>query len=169
MNDTLSLRPASAADWPAMWVIFRAVIADGDSYVFAPDTSEHDARDYWFGPGIASWVALDGERVVGMYKLVANQRDLGNHVANASFMVAPSAHGRGIGEAMGRHCLSEARRAGFAAMQFNFVVASNRGAVALWQKLGFRIVGTLPGVFRHARLGPTDALIMYRSLTEPDD
>ncbi|MCW3479803.1 GNAT family N-acetyltransferase [Neisseriaceae bacterium JH1-16] len=166
MSDTLTLRPASAADWPAMWAIFHAVVAGGDSYVFAPDTSESDARDYWFGPGIASWVVCDGARVVGQYKLVANQRDLGNHVANASFMVAPDSHGRGIGEAMGRHCLREAKCAGYTAMQFNFVVASNHGAVALWQKLGFTIVGTLPRAYRHATLGLVDAYVMYRFLDD---
>jgi RimJ/RimL family protein N-acetyltransferase len=37
-------------------------------------------------------------------------------------------------------------------MQFNFVVSTNTAAVALWQKLGFAIVGTLPKAFRHQRL-----------------
>ncbi|MDN0074605.1 GNAT family N-acetyltransferase [Crenobacter sp. SG2303] len=169
MSDALTLRPANTADWPAMWTIFHAVIAGGDSYVFAPSTSENDASAYWFGPGIVSWVALEGERVVGMYKLVANQRDLGNHVANASFMVDPTVHGRGVGVTLGKHCLVEAKRAGFAAMQFNFVVASNHGAVKLWQKLGFTIVGTLPRAFRHATLGLVDAYVMYRFLDDIAD
>jgi L-amino acid N-acyltransferase YncA len=169
MHDALTLRPATAADWPAMWGIFRAVIAGGDSYVLDPATGEDDARAYWFGPSIASWVALDGARVVGMYKLVANQRDLGDHVANASFMVDPNTHGHGIGLTLGRHCLVEAKRAGFKAMQFNFVVASNHGAVKLWQKLGFSIVGTLPRAFRHATLGEVDAYVMYRFLADIAD
>ena len=49
-------------------------------------------------------------------------------------------------------------------MQFNFVVASNERAVRLWQSLGFAFVGRLPGAFRHPRLGPTDALMMFREL-----
>ena len=99
-----------------------------------------------------------------MYKIVANQRDLGSHVANASFMVDPGCGGRGIGRAMGVHALEVARAMGFAAMQFNFVVSTNEAAVALWKSLGFRIVGTLPRVFRHRDLGLVDAYVMYREL-----
>jgi len=62
-------------------------------------------------------------------------------------MVAPEARGHGIGRAMGEHCLSEARRLSFRAMQFNFVVSTNESAIRLWKQLGFRIVGTLPGAF----------------------
>ena len=115
-----------------------------------------------------SWVAdLDG-RVAGVYKLVPNHEGRGAHVANASFMVAPPAQGRGVGRAMGEHCLREAARAGFRAMQFNLVVSSNAPAVRLWQKLGFEIVGTLPRAFNHARLGYVDAYVMYRSLDAGD-
>ena len=108
----------------------------------------------------------EGGRVVGMYKLIANQRDLGSHVANASFMVSPTYAGRGVGRQLGLHCLREAARAGYRAMQFNFVVSTNTAAVALWQKLGFAIVGTLPKAFRHQSLGYVDAYVMHRFLDD---
>lgn len=160
----ISIRSAIDLDWPQMWAIFRAVVVGGDTYVFAPDTPEADARAYWFGSGIASFVAVDDEQVLGMYKLLANHRDLGSHVANASFMVAPSAQGRGIGRRMGLAALDEARRRGFLAVQFNFVVSTNQPAVHLWESLGFQIVGTLPQAFRHSTLGLVDAHVMYRFL-----
>jgi ribosomal protein S18 acetylase RimI-like enzyme len=53
---------------------------------------------------------------------------------------------------------------GYLAMQFNLVVSSNEVAVRLWQKLGFRIIGTLPGAFRHSQLGFVDAYVMYKHL-----
>ena len=56
------------------------------------------------------------------------------------------------------------RRLGFRAMQFNFVVSTNEAAVRLWQQLGFQIVGTLPGAFRHSQLGFVDAYVMFRTL-----
>ncbi|PYL86037.1 MAG: GNAT family N-acetyltransferase [Verrucomicrobia bacterium] len=77
---------------------------------------------------------------------------------------SPSARGRGIGRAMAEHCLHEARRLGFRAMQFNFVVATNRTALRLWKDLGFKIVGTLPGAFRHSRRGFVDVYVMYLRL-----
>ena len=169
----ITIRPAGEADFEGMWAIFRAVVARGDTYVFAGDTSRDDAQTYFLGPDITTRVAEVDGRIVGMYKLIANRRDRGAHVANASFMVAPWFSGRGIGRQLGTHCLREAKRAGFTAMQFNFVVSTNTPAVALWQSLGFRIVGTQPGVFRHATLGDVDAYVMHRSLDDieglPDD
>jgi L-amino acid N-acyltransferase YncA len=165
----VTIRRAEDADFDAMWSIFREVVSTGDTYVFAPDTPREEAFAYWLGPGVTSYVVEDEGRVVGMYKIVPNQPGLGAHVANASFMVAPAFHGRGAGRQMGLHCLREARRIGFRAMQFNFVVSTNSAAVALWQRLGFAIVGTLPGAFAHRELGYVDAYVMFRSLEGPEE
>jgi ribosomal protein S18 acetylase RimI-like enzyme len=62
------------------------------------------------------------------------------------------------------HALEYAATTGYAAMQFNFVVATNSPAIALWQRFGFEIVGRLPGAFRHPALGFVDALVMFRQL-----
>jgi L-amino acid N-acyltransferase YncA len=159
-----TLRRAVESDFAAIWPIFQTVVATGATYVFAADTPEEEAFAYWFGPGVRSWVAEADGRIVGMYKIVANQRDRGAHVANASFMVAPDAAGRGIGRAMGEDSLRRARALGFRAMQFNFVVSTNQPAVDLWRSLGFAIAGTLPGAFHHDSLGYVDAYVMFRSL-----
>jgi GNAT superfamily N-acetyltransferase len=113
-------------------------------------------------------VAEDEGRVVGMYKLVPNRRGmaLASHVANAAFMVEPGHTGRGIGKALGLHCLREARRAGYLAMQFNSVVSTNTPAVTLWKKLGFEIVGTVPKAFRHRDHGLVDVYVMHRFLDD---
>ncbi|MDQ1829443.1 GNAT family N-acetyltransferase [Massilia scottii] len=166
----IQIRPAAAADIEAMWTIFNAVIEAGESYPFAPGTSRAACADYWFNPRSTSFVAVAGDqRVLGMYKLVPNQMDLGAHVANASYMVSPAAQGAGVGTLLGRHSLAEARRQGYLAMQFNYVISSNLAAVALWKKLGFAIIGTLPKSFRHARLGYVDAYVMYQLLSDPAD
>jgi hypothetical protein len=60
--------------------------------------------------------------------------------------------------------LNEAQRLGFRAMQFNFVVSTNASAVKLWQDLGMKIVGTLPGAFKHPNLGFVDVYVMYQTL-----
>ena len=161
----MNIRPAAPGDFDAIWEIFRVIVARGDTYPFAPDTPRADAQAYWFAPNASSWVIEADGKVVGMYKIVANQPGLGSHVANASFMVDPQFTGKGAGRQMGEHCLEEARRRGFRAMQFNFVVSTNERAVALWLSLGFAIVGTLPGAFRHQRLGYVDAYVMFRPLS----
>ena len=158
----LRIRLAVAADANAIWKIFQAIVAPGDTYSFPPDTTKPEAVDYFLGAGITCFVAEEDGRVLGMYKLIANRVGRGSHVANASFMVDPSAQGRGIGRALGEHCLDEARRQGYDAMQFNFVVSTNTAGVALWEKLGFKIIGTLPEAFEHATLGKVDAYVMHR-------
>jgi L-amino acid N-acyltransferase YncA len=166
MLAAVTIRPAVPADFDGMWPIFQAVVVTGTAYVFAPETPRDTAYPYWFGPGIRCFVAEDAGHIVGFYKLIANQPGLGSHVANASFMVDPAYTGKGAGTALGLHCLREARRAGFLAMQFNFVVSTNQPAVALWKKLGFSVVGTLPKVFWHRELGLVDAYVMHRFLDD---
>jgi ribosomal protein S18 acetylase RimI-like enzyme len=146
--------------------IFHDVVAAGDAYAFDPQMPRQDALAYWFRADKQTYVGEDGGKIVGTYILRANQLGPGSHVANAAFMVAPNAQGQGIGRAMGEHCLNEARRLGFRAMQFNFVVSTNESAMRLWRQLGFEIVGTLPGAFRHSKKGYVDVYVMFRSLVE---
>lgn len=160
----LVIRPAAEADFERIWEIFHAVVQPGDSYVFSPDATREDARVYWFSPDFKTFVVTVEGVVAGMYKLRPNETGLGSHVSNASFMVDPAYRGLGLGEQMGRHCLAEAQRVGYRAMQFNFVVSTNTPAVKLWQKLGFEVVGVLPQAFRHAALGLVDVYVMYRLL-----
>jgi L-amino acid N-acyltransferase YncA len=160
----MTIRPATRTDEDAIWSIFHAVVAPGDTYVFDPQIPREEALAYWFRPDTHTYVAeIDGQ-VVGSYILKPNQPALGSHVANAASMVSPAARGSGVGRRMGEHCLIEARRLGFRAMQFNFVVSTNEAAVRLWQQLGFQIVGTLPGAFRHSQRGFVDAYVMFRML-----
>ena len=140
------------------------MIRAGETYPLPRDMSEGDALAYWFAPEHAVFVA-DGRGVVlGTYYLRANNRGGGAHVANCGYVVAPDATGQGVARAMCAHSLEEARGRGFHAMQFNFVISSNERAVRLWQSMGFAIVGRLPAVFEHPRLGFVDAFVMFRKL-----
>ena len=167
------IRAACKSDYDAIWKIFKAVVVDGDTYAFDRQMSRTDALAYWFAPGTHTYVAEQKStrrsqelQLAGTYILRANQSGGGAHVANAAFMVAPDARGKGIGRAMGQHCLDQARGFGFRAMQFNFVVSTNASAIALWQSLGFVIVGTLPAAFRHPKNGYVDVYVMFRSLVD---
>ncbi len=160
----ITIREAREADSDAIWGILRTVVESGDAYAFDPGIDREAAMASWLAPGVHPYVAEEGGRVIGSYVVKANQPGLGSHVANAAYMVAPEARGRGVGRAMGEHSLAAARRLGFRAMQFNLVVSTNHGAVELWKQLGFAIVGTLPRAFRHQTLGFVDAYVMFREL-----
>jgi GNAT superfamily N-acetyltransferase len=167
VND-IEIRPATNADFDAMWEIFRTLVAAGETYTFPTDITREAGYAYWLGRGVIAFVAVRGARVLGMYKLVPNQAGRGAHVANASYMVSPAEQGAGIGRLLGEHSLEQARRIGYLAMQFNFVVSTNAPALTLWKQLGFSIVGTLPKAYRHRRLGYVDAYVMYQLLQDPD-
>ena len=164
MNESLVIRQLDADEFDKIWPIFRTVVSAGDTYSYPPDIRFEQARDLWTKPPSRVFAAFEGDVVVGGYMMRPNQPGLGDHVANAGYMVAPQARGRGIAGRLCEDSLARARREGFTAMQFNFVVSTNDVAVALWKKHGFAIVGTIPGAFRHATLGPVDAFVMHREL-----
>lgn len=159
------IRPFEPADWPALWPLLRDIFARGDTYAFAPDSSEAEIHKAWIETPEATFVgcAPDGS-LLGSYLLKPNQPGLGSHVANCGYVVAPAARGQGLASRMCEHSQAEALRRGYRSMQFNLVVSSNTGAVRLWQQLGFRIVGTLPGAFHHRDLGDVDAHVMFKQL-----
>ncbi|MCU0448046.1 MAG: GNAT family N-acetyltransferase [Microscillaceae bacterium] len=162
----IEIRKARPEDAPQIWEIIRPVIATGDTYVFYPDSSEESMLAYWLAPDKHTYVALLEGAVVGTFFLKDNQLGLGSHIANAGYMTAPAAAGRGIGKAMGEFSLLEAKRLGYQAMQFNIVIKTNERAIKLWQKLGFEIIGEIPEAFQHQLYGLTNAYIMYQKLKD---
>ena len=159
----MTIRPATDADRDAIWQIFREVIIAGETYPIEAKIPKEDALRYWFKHNAHVCVAESEKGIVGSYTLDRNQASGGAHVANAAFIVTEDARGKGIGRGLGEHCLAEARRLGYRAMQFNFVVSTNASAVKLWQDLGMKIVGTLQGAFRHPTRGYVDVYVMYQS------
>jgi ribosomal protein S18 acetylase RimI-like enzyme len=167
MPDACRIREFREPDWPALWPILQATFASGDTYAFEPASREADIRKAWIAVPAATFVAHDAHgRIVGTYYIKPNQPGLGAHVCNCGYVVAPAAQGRGVASLMCEHSQATAVAMGFRAMQFNAVVATNERAVRLWQRLGFTVVGRLPGAFRHQRLGYVDALVMYKQLVE---
>jgi ribosomal protein S18 acetylase RimI-like enzyme len=160
----LEIRKATEEDKSQVWKIIKAVIATGDTYVFEPDSPKEKMLDYWFAADKKTYVALYENVIVGTFYLKDNQPDLGSHVANAGYMVSPAARGKRVGRMMAEFSLQEAKRLGYKAMQFNFVVKSNEVAVKLWLSLGFEIIGEIPEAFYHAESGLINAYIMYRKL-----
>jgi L-amino acid N-acyltransferase YncA len=163
----LQIRPFEAADWPAVWALLEPVFRSGETFPHDPAISEAEARSLWVEQSQAVLVALDGNgTVVGSYYLRPNSLSLGAHVANAGYVVAAHCRRQGIGSRLCQHSLQAARRLGFRATQFNLVVSTNSAGIRCWQRNGFQVVGTLPGAFRHRRLGYVDALVMVQGLVE---
>lgn len=155
----IELREATAEDEQAIVAIAEEVVCEGHVFVFE-DVA--DVMDYWRRG--RAFVALQGGELVGTYSIKPNQKGRGSHVANVGYMVRQTAQGLGVGSAMGAHSIQQAAQLGYTAIQFNMVVTTNTGAIHVWKKLGFEIVGNLPGVFRHPDRGLVDAYVMFRKL-----
>jgi ribosomal protein S18 acetylase RimI-like enzyme len=159
------IRPARPHDdWPAIWAILEPVFRAGETYAVDPDLGEHAARSYWLGADRETFVAEEDGSILGTYYLRANQAGGGAHVCNCGYVTGLHATRRGVARQMCLHSLEHARKRGYLAMQFNFVVSTNQRAIRLWQSLGFDIVGRLPRAFRHPAQGYVDALVMFQSL-----
>lgn len=163
MMAQVELRQAAAGDAGAMLALLRAVCAEGDALPFTEGIDEQLIASQWLAARGCVLAWADG-RLLGMYRFGANMPGRGAHVASATFLVSEAARGQGLGRRLVAHCLQAARDAGFEAMQFNQVLATNTAALALYRSMGFRRVGRIPRAFRHARLGPVNAYILYRVL-----
>lgn len=163
-KEELTIRPARVEDFDALWPILRGVIRAGDTYSLDPDMNRDATFDYWMKTPRATYVAILNGVPVGTYYIRTNQKGGGAHVCNCGYIVDPRSRGHGIARKMCEHSQVEARALGYRAMQFNFVVSTNTGAIGLWQSLGFDTVGRLPRAFDHPRQGLTDALVMYKWL-----
>lgn len=161
----ISIAAIKPEEWKEAFAMMRPVFARGDTFTYAPDITEAEAFAAWIKQSEATFVARDDKaELVGIYYLKPNQPGLGSHVANAGYIVAESARGRGIATQLYEHSQAEAKRRGYLAMQFNIVVSTNETAVRLWQRLGFDIIGRVPEGFRHKELGYVDTLIMWKRL-----
>ena len=166
MSPPARIRPATAADWPAIWAFMAGIIAAGETFSYDRDLPEEEARARWLhGPPGGPLVAVAGDgTVLGTATWGQNHGGGASHIATASFMVDPAHAGRGVGRALGEHVLAAARERGYTAMQFNAVVETNAAAVALWRSLGLEVLATIPGGFVHPVHGPVGLHIMFRRL-----
>jgi L-amino acid N-acyltransferase YncA len=158
----VDIRPIEASDWPAVFEIFRAVDADGNTFVLPEGLLTDEARSLWVEvpPGLTVVASRDGE-ILGTAKFGPNRPGRGAHVATASFMVRGDARGSGVGRRLCEYAIAWAKEHGFTGMQFNAVVSTNANAIALYRSLGFVTIGTVPRAFDSARDGRLGLDIMY--------
>ncbi|MFO7818178.1 MAG: N-acetyltransferase family protein [Thermodesulfobacteriota bacterium] len=160
----MKIREAAQADFEGIWPFFNLIASAGDTCAYPRDISKQEAQRLWIHLPVKTFVAEDGGQIIGAYYIKTNHAGPGNHVCNCGYMVPWEKRGRGVGTLLCKHSQKIAIDLGYKAMQFNFVAASNNYAVNLWSKLGFEIVGRLPGAFNHPCKGYVDAFIMYKWL-----
>ena len=164
----MQIKEAHPEDFDAIWPIFHEVVASGESYAFAQDTTREQAMHIWMNAPRKTFLVEEDGQVLGSYFIKDNQAGRGSHVCNCGYMVTSAARGRGLATVMCKHSQVMAKELGYKAMQFNFVVETNTGAVRLWHKLGFETVGILPKAFDHPKHGYVGVHVMYKWLAEDE-
>ena len=140
--------PVTPETTPAAVAIWNQVVEDGVAF---PQTEPLTLAEgtAFFAEQTLTAVAVDEDGgVLGMYILHPNNIGRCGHIANASYAVARDCRGRGVGEALVRDSLKQAKAFGFTVMQFNAVVAANSVALHLYEKVGFTRLGVIPKGFR---------------------
>ena len=144
----IKVRPYENADLSAMIAIWNEVVRDGIAF---PQEEELTAETgaVFFASQTCSAVAVDSDgTVVGLYILHPNNVGRCGHIANASYAVSAQFRGLHIGEKLVSDCIFRAHQCGFKILQFNAVVESNVHARHLYERLGFKQLGTIPNGFR---------------------
>ena len=160
----MEIRLAKASDADGIWALLRPVFRAGDTYAIDPQISRDAALAYWMDLPAATYVATQAGAIVGTYYIKTNQQGGGSHVCNCGYIVGEAARGQGLAAQMCAASQKQALALGFQAMQFNFVLESNTGAVKLWHRLGFETVGIIPKAFKHPNLGLVAAHVMFKWL-----
>ncbi|OHU84295.1 MULTISPECIES: GNAT family N-acetyltransferase [Pseudoalteromonas] len=153
-------------DFVLFWPTFESIIKAQQTYAFDPDMTLEQAYHLWCETPLKAFAFKANRAILGTYYLKANAMGPSSHICNCGYMVSEAARGQGIAQKLCEHSQRVAQSLGFKAMQFNSVVSSNEGAIRLWKKLGYDIIGTIPKAYKHPQLGYIDSFIMHKLLDE---
>ena len=155
----VEMGPLRADRVDELFWMFSDAVARGEGYPHLPPLTRAVFDDTWVRPVSLVVAAVSGDALVGAYYLKPNQPGVGAHIANAGYLVARYARGAGVGRLLVQDSIGRAPLVRFDAIQFNFVFADNP-ARSLYEKLGWQVVGRIPGAVGEGR----DALIYWRAV-----
>lgn len=159
----LTVRQFKKEDVKEMTGIWNQVVEEANAFPQEKPFSFEEAEAFFRGQSHTAVAEADG-KIVGLYILHPNNVGRCGHLSNASYAVSRSARGLHIGEQLVRNCMEKAKELGFKVLQFNAVVATNKGAVRLYDRLGFQRLGTVPGGYRLADGSYEDIILFYITL-----
>lgn len=143
----MEVRKYQADDIPQMIEIWNQVVEDGEAFPQEENLNIETGTEF-FAQQTYTGVASEDGQIYGLYILHPNNIGRCGHIGNASYAVLKESRGEHIGEKLVKDCMMKAGQFGFRLIQFNAVVESNTHARHLYERLGFQLLGTIPGGFR---------------------
>lgn len=159
----MNIRLFEPGDLPEMTRIWNQIVEEGMAFPQENVLDASTAPAFFEGQTVTA-VAEEENKILGLYILHPNNVGRCGHSSNASYAVDKNLRGKGVGRALVEDCLKRAKEHGYRLLQFNAVVASNHGAIHLYESLGFRRLGVLPGGFRDKNGVYQDTILFYYTL-----
>lgn len=163
IDTMISVEPYSERYLKGAMDVWNQVVSDGVAFPQTDLLSEKEA-DVFFSSQSFTGVAVEDGSVLGLYILHPNNLGRCGHIANCSYAVSREIRGKHIGEMLVNHSLKMAHEKGFRLIQFNAVVASNIHAIHLYERCGFKRIGTVPGGFRMDDGTYSDIILFYHEV-----
>ena len=162
--DLMKVRKYTENDISEMVRIWNIVVGDGVAFPQEEDLTNESGREFFASQTYCGVAEDDNGAVCGMYILHPNNIGRCGHICNASYAVDKNRRGEHIGEALVSDSLKQGKEHGFGVLQFNAVVAENIHARHLYERLGFKQLGTIPKGFRRIDGGYSDICPYYHEL-----
>jgi len=167
------IRPATAADIPAITAIYRHAVLHGTASweLDPPDEAEMARRQEAILAGGYPYLAAESDGVLRGYAYAGAYRPRPAYRATVenSIYIAPDAQGRGIGAALLDTLIAACAERGFRQMiaVIGDPAGNSVGSRRLHERAGFRLVGIAEKVgFKHGRW--LDQMLMQKALGEAD-
>ena len=141
------IRKYKSEDLEQMITIWNEVVEEGIAFPQEELLNEKTGAEFFASQSYCG-VAVEDDRVYGLYILHPNNIGRCGHICNASYAVASYSRGKHIGEKLVLDCIKVAKKLGFKVLQFNAVVESNIHARHLYERIGFKPLGVIPEGFR---------------------
>ena len=166
------IRPATAADLPAITAIYRQAVEQGTASfeLTAPSLQEMTRRFATLSEGGFPYLVAcsSGELVGYAYAGPYRPRPAYRFTVENSVYLAPAAQRRGIGKQLLQRLIAECEARGYRQMIAVIGDSQNAGSIGLHRSLGFAPIGTHPNVgFKFGRW--LDSVLMQRALGEGAD
>ena len=158
----MNIRKVTENDCEDLWNIFKEVVDEGNAFTSDSSVTLDKFKNMWVNENTN--IAEIDDKIIGGYNIFSFNSGRGSHICCGAYMIKKDYRGKGAGYLLGKHSLQFAKGIGFKAIQFNCIVSTNKVAIRLWKKLGFKIKGKIPKAFNHKDLGYVDTYIMHRFL-----